>query len=127
MRFSKPLFALSFAISLSACGGEAPPSANLQLIANARQSGRPTVAEFGSEFCTGCRQMKVVLDVVAKRTQGRAHVLVFDIMKDSSLQQAWRIQMIPTQVFFDAQGKEVWRHMGPLSEAQVMDRLGLKP
>lgn len=127
MRFSKLLVALPFAVTLSACGGEPAASPNLRLIDNARQSGRPTVAEFGSEFCTSCRQMKVILDVVAKRTQGRAHVLVFDIMKDSSLQQAWRIQMIPTQVFFDAQGKEVWRHMGPLSEAQVMDRLGLKP
>jgi thioredoxin 1 len=53
--------------------------------------------------------------------------LIMDVVKDGSLPQPYRISMIPTQVFFDASGQEVFRHLGPLSEVQVMDRLGLKP
>lgn len=123
MRFSRWIVALSFAVTLSACGGEAATTPNLRLIDNARQSGQPTVVEFGSDSCASCRQMKIVMDAVARRTQGRAHVLIMDVVKDGSLPQPFRISMIPTQVFFDAQGKEVWRHMGPLTEAQVMERI----
>lgn len=125
MQCSKLLAALAFAVSLSACGGETATSPNLRLIDNARQSGQPTVVEFGSDSCASCRQMKIVMDAVARRSQGRGHVLVMDVIKDASLQKPYRIQMIPTQVFFDAQGKEVWRHMGALTEAQVLERLGL--
>lgn len=126
MRYSNWIVALSFAVTLSACGGETATSPNLRLIDNARQSGQPTIVEFGSDSCASCRQMKIVLDAVALRSQGRAHVLVMDVVKDGSLLQPYRIQMIPTQMFFDAQGKEVWRHLGPLTEAQVMTRLGLE-
>ncbi len=127
MRFSEFLAALSFAVALSACGGETATSSNLRLIDNARQSGLPTVVEFGSDSCASCRRMKIVMDAVAAGTQGKAHVLIMDVVKDASLPQPYRISMIPTQVFFDASGQEVFRHLGPLSEAQVMDRLGLKP
>jgi thioredoxin 1 len=101
------------------------PTANLRLIDNARQSGQPTIVEFGSASCAGCRQMKIVLDAVAPRVRGRAHVLVMDVVKDGTLLEPYRVQMIPTQVFFDTQGKEAWRHLGPLTEAQVLDHLGL--
>lgn len=127
MQSSNFLVALLSAVALSACGGEAATSSNLRLIDDARQSGQPTVVEFGSDSCASCRQMKVVMDAVAQRAQGRGHVLVMDVIKDASLQQPYRIQMIPTQVFFDAQGREMHRHMGPLSEAQVLARLGLEP
>lgn len=69
--------------------------------------------------------MKVVLDSVAQRTQGRAHVLVIDISKDWNAAQTFRIQLMPTQVFFDAAGREIGRHMGKLSEAEVIAILGL--
>jgi thioredoxin 1 len=83
------------------------------------------IAEFGAATCASCREMKIVLDGVAQRTQSRAHVLVIDIRKDWEAAQTFRIQMMPTQVFFDARGREVGRHMGKLSEAEVIARLGL--
>ena len=121
----RPALGLVFLLAVAACAPATSPSGNLQLIDDARQSGQPTVVEFGSDSCASCRQMKIVMDAVAQRVQGRGHILVMDVIRDASLQQPYRIQMIPTQVFFDAQGREVWRHMGPLSEAQVMARLGL--
>lgn len=69
--------------------------------------------------------MMVVMEAVARRTQGRGHVLVMDVVKDASLRQPYRISMIPTQVFFDARGQEASRHIGPLSEDEVVARLGL--
>lgn len=121
-----PVFLM--AISLAACSDSSPPavaSTGVKLVASATQSGLPTVVEFGAASCASCREMKVVLDRVAQRTQGRAHVLVIDISKDWEVAKAFRIQLMPTQIFFDAQGREIERHMGKLPEAEVMAKLGL--
>jgi thioredoxin 1 len=67
--------------------------------------------------------MKVVLDNVAHSTQGRAHVLSIDITKDWLTAEHYRIQMMPTQVFFGPDGRETSRHMGKLSEEEVLARL----
>jgi len=120
---------IALQLALVACGDDspaAPSSPGVGLVQNATSSGLPTVAEFGAETCDSCREMKVVLDSVARQTQGRAHVLVIDITKDWSSAQFFRIQMMPTQIFFDPNGREVWRHMGKLSEAEVIARLGIK-
>jgi hypothetical protein len=39
--------------------------------------------------------------------------------------KTYGIQMMPTQVFFGPDGREVWRHMGKLTEAEVIARLGI--
>lgn len=123
------LIAIALLGSLAACGADAPlpPSPGVRLVQNATASGLPTIAEFGAATCASCREMKIVLDGVARRTQGRAHVLVIDISKDWDAAQMFRIQLMPTQVFFDASGREVGRHMGKLSEAEVIARLGIAP
>jgi len=111
---------------LAACADKPavmPPA--VALVENARQSGKPVVVEFGAATCASCRVMKGVMDKVAQRTQGRAHVLVLDIIKQEGLIAQYRIQLMPTQVFFDASGREIQRHMGVLSEAQVLAGLGL--
>lgn len=115
--------------SLAACGADAPlpPSPGVKLVQNATASGVPTIAEFGAETCASCREMKVVLDSVARRTQGRAHVLIIDISKDWDAAQMFRIQLMPTQIYFGPDGREIGRHMGKLSEAEVITRLGITP
>lgn len=123
----RPLIAVALLGSLAACGADAPlpPSPGVKLVQNATASGLPTIAEFGAETCASCREMKVVLDGVARRTQGRAHVLIIDISKDWDAAQMFRIQLMPTQIFFGPDGREIGRHMGKLPETEVMSRLGL--
>lgn len=121
------LIAVALLGSLAACGADAPlpSSPGVKLVQNATASGLPTIAEFGAETCASCREMKVVLDSVARHTQGRAHVLIIDISKDSDAAQMFRIQLMPTQIFFGPDGREIGRHMGKLPETEVMSRLDL--
>jgi thioredoxin 1 len=118
------LFALA---ALAGCGREAPipPSPGVALVGNATASGLPTIAEFGAKTCASCREMQGILDSVAKKTAGRVHVLVIDISKDYEAAKVFQIRLMPTQVFFDAQGREIGRHMGKLPEAEILARLGL--
>jgi len=114
-------------IVLSGCDKENPQASSpgIKLVQNATGSGIPTIVEFGSTSCTSCQEMKIILDHVTRLTQGRAHVINIDITKDWDAAQAYGIQLMPTQVFFGPDGREIGRHMGKLAEAEVIDRLGL--
>ena len=100
-------------------------SPGVKQVRNAVASGLPSIVEFGATTCSTCLEMKAVLDSVAHRTQGRAHVLIIDISKDWEARNAYRIQYMPTQVFFDASGREIGRHIGKLTEAEVIAGLGV--
>ena len=122
------IFAITLLSSLVACSQDSTPTSNspgVKLVQNSVASGLPSIVEFGATTCSTCLEMKAVLDSVARRTQGRAHVLIIDISKDWEAGQAYRIQLMPTQVFFDASGREIERHMGKLTEAEVVAGLGL--
>jgi thioredoxin 1 len=55
-------------------------------------------------------------------------VEVIDVRENRSAAQAYGIRVIPTQVFFDASGKERFRHEGFMSREAILatwDDLGV--
>jgi len=105
------------------------PSANEAAIHAALDSGRPTVADFGARTCIPCKKMAPILAELDREYKGRANVLFTDVHEAKKLAAAYRIQMIPTQIFFDATGKEVKRHIGFMDKAAILKELkaaGLK-
>lgn len=67
--------------------------------------GVPTVIDFGSDSCIPCKQMAPVLETLNAEFQGRAAVQFMDIWQYTDGVQDFPIQVIPTQVFFTAEGK----------------------
>ena len=105
------------------------PSATDANIRAALGSGRPTVADFGARSCIPCKKMAPILAELEHELKGRGNVLFTDVREDGDLARLYRIQMIPTQIFFDAKGKEVKRHMGFMDKADIVKELkaaGLK-
>jgi thioredoxin 1 len=86
-------------------------------------SGQPALIEFGAETCSQCKRMKVVLDGISQRYQGRAHVVQVNVNRDREVTQQFKIMVIPTLVFFDAKGREVGRSYGFMDEVKVARRL----
>lgn len=82
------------------------------------------MVEFGASSCTTCRNMKSILEATALQLQGRAHVVVIDLNKDYSAASPFNIRMMPTQVFFAADGREIGRHLGGMAQAEIVQRLG---
>lgn len=95
------------------------PSATDADVKKALSSGRPTVIDLGARQCIPCKRMAPILESLASEYRGKASVLFIDLHEDQDAAQKFRIQMIPTQIFFDAKGKEVKRHFG------FIDKLGL--
>ncbi|MDP3922638.1 MAG: hypothetical protein Q8Q84_04605, partial [Hydrogenophaga sp.] len=62
------------------------------------------------------------------KTHGdRITVADFDILKDRELICRYQIRLMPTQRFFDAQGRETGRPMGKISGDKILGRLGRPP
>jgi thioredoxin 1 len=85
----------------------------------ARTSGRPTLIEFGASGCVPCDMMQPILDKLRKTHSERLNVVFVHVGEEKILAARFGIRAIPVQVFFDRQGKEVFRHEGFFAEAEV--------
>ena len=99
------------------------PSASHETVEQALNSGRPTILDLGARACIPCKRMAPILAGLAETYRERAQVLFIDLYEDEQAIKTWRIQMYPTQIFFDAQGREVKRHIGFMDEAALVAEL----
>jgi thioredoxin 1 len=105
------------------------PSATDAVIKQALASGKPAVIDLGARHCIPCKKMAPILETLSNEYQGRASVLFIDVNEDQAAALKFRIQMIPTQIFFNSQGKEVKRHIGFMEKGDILKELksaGLK-
>jgi thioredoxin 1 len=86
-------------------------------------SGKPMLVDFGANSCLPCRQLRPVLKEIAKEHTGKANILVIDVYKYQDLAREYKIQLIPTLVFFDVKGKEVFRNVGILEKEKIVAKL----
>jgi thioredoxin 1 len=120
--------AMMFMLTGLSHAADLPSATDASLLA-ALASGRPTVADFGARTCIPCKKMAPILSELDREYKGKANVLFTDVHEGRKLAANYRIQMIPTQIFFDAKGKEVKRHIGFMDKADILIELkaaGLK-
>ena len=104
--------------------GEAPVAAPaLDAVQQVLSAGKPTIIEFGANNCISCRDMKPILRALA--LDPRIAVADIDILKERSYIRKYQIRLMPTQVFYNAQGVETGRHMGKISAEDILKNLGL--
>jgi thioredoxin 1 len=85
--------------------------------------GKPVLVDFGANSCVPCRQMRPILKEVRNEYVEKAVVLVIDVYQHQNLAREHKIQMLPTLVFFDSKGKEVFRHVGIMDKEKIVAKL----
>lgn len=101
-----------------------PPESNTpDDFKKALTDGKPFLVDFGANSCLPCRQMRPVLKEVDKEYAGKTRVLIIDVYKYQDLAREYKIQLLPTLVFFDPKGKEAFRHMGVLDKEKIVAKL----
>lgn len=68
------------------------------------QYGYPIIVDYGSDECIPCKQMAPVLKILNEELQGKVFVKFVDVWKYPEAAANAPIQVIPTQVFFNADG-----------------------
>jgi thioredoxin 1 len=87
------------------------------------QKGRPAVYEFGAKTCIPCIQMKQVMTELQASHGSLVEFRMVYVDEHKDLFPQYKIMLIPTQVFLDASGKEVDRHIGPLTKEELLQKL----
>jgi thioredoxin-related protein len=65
--------------------------------------------------------MKPIVDGIEKQDKGRLVVIRLDIQSTTgrALAPLYDFQYTPTFIFFDSNGKELWRSMGQLDPSKI--------
>jgi len=110
------LFLISGFIFTSGCSSEpkkggAEKTDSTEVAAVAANS-LPKMLDLGSVYCIPCKQMAPILDSLKVLYDGKAEIAFIDVREDKESARKYGITMIPTQVFFDRSGAEIYRHIG---------------
>lgn len=92
-------------------------------IAEYRAKGLPMVLDFGKGWCKPCKAMAPDLEALHVELAGKVLVRFNNLETEISLAQEYKIQMMPTQVYLDGKGQEVYRHAGYASKADMMAKM----
>ncbi len=87
------------------------------------QKARPALYEFGAGYCHSCKVMEQVMAELKKTHGDQVEFRMVMADKEKDLFKQYKIMLIPTQVFLDTSGKEVDRHIGPLTKEEVLQKL----
>lgn len=85
--------------------------------------GMVTMVDLGAKKCVPCKMMAPILEELKEEYTDRAAIIFIDVWVNSDAGRKFGIRAIPTQIFFDAEGKEVGRHEGFLDKASIVAEL----
>ena len=91
--------------------------------------GKVTMVDIGAKKCIPCKMMAPIMEELEKEYKDRAAIIFIDVWENPAAGKQFRIQLIPTQIFYNAEGKEVARHEGFMEKAAIvaeLEKLGVK-
>ncbi len=87
---------------------------------SAATKGLPRLVDLGATKCIPCKKMAPILEELKKDFAGRLQVDFIDVWENPKAGDEYHIKLIPTQIFFDASGKELFRHEGFFSREDIL-------
>lgn len=80
--------------------------------------GKPYFLEVGAESCHSCQIMGGMLyKLTQKNPEYNIHFI--NVKKEREVARKLKVMMIPTQIIYDKDGKEVYRHIGVLGTSEL--------
>ena len=80
----------------------------------------PRLVDLGAGKCIPCKQMKPILAELTRDYAGQFEVVFIDVWENRAAGEPYGIRMIPTQIFFGADGKELARHEGFYAKKDIL-------
>lgn len=104
---------------------EVPPSSDLPAEeiseeAPNDQAKIPRLVELGSDTCIPCKMMAPILEELKNEYTGKLQVDFIDVKKDPEAGKKHGVRVIPTQIFYDANGEELYRHQGFIDKGDIL-------
>lgn len=83
-------------------------------------SPRPRLVDLGATQCIPCKLMAPILEDLKKTYVGKMDVQFIDVWENPDAGTKYGISIIPTQIFYDAAGKELFRHEGFFDKDDIL-------
>lgn len=80
----------------------------------------PRLVDLGAGKCIPCKQMKPILDELKRDHADQFETVFIDVWENREEGPKYGIRIIPTQIFFDAAGKERFRHEGFMAKKDIL-------
>jgi thioredoxin 1 len=84
------------------------------------QTRLPLLVDLGADKCIPCKMMAPILEELKKEYAGRLRVEFIDVWKNPKAGRQYGIRIIPTQIFYDTDGKEFYRHQGFIARDDIL-------
>ena len=82
----------------------------------------PMLLELGADKCVPCRMMMPILRELKTEYAGALKVKFIDVWKNPESGKEYGIRAIPTQIFYDSNGRELFRHVGFFSKKDILSK-----
>ena len=97
------------------------PASTPPALASAVQTNRlPKLLDLGATKCIPCKLMAPILEELRREQTGRLEVVFIDVWENVGAGKQYGVEAIPTQIFYDAGGKELFRHTGFFSKSDIL-------
>ncbi|MFW5830160.1 MAG: thioredoxin family protein [Planctomycetota bacterium] len=83
-------------------------------------NGLPRLVDLGATSCMPCKMMAPILEELEREYEGRMEVIFIDVWENREAGKAYGISTIPTQILYDAEGRERWRHVGFIGKEDIL-------
>ncbi len=80
----------------------------------------PHLVDLGAGKCIPCKAMAPILDQLRADYAGSLQVTFIDVWKEPERARAYGIKMIPTQIFYGPDGRELARHEGFIDREGIL-------
>lgn len=114
------LLLLAALLVLPASGGKA---ANPAVPVPVPVKNTVTMVDLGATACIPCKMMAPILAELEAEYRGKAAIIFIDVWQNPDEAKKFKVSMIPTQIFFDRAGNEVYRHSGFMDKKTIVAQL----
>ena len=85
-----------------------------------RDEALPRLVDLGAGKCIPCKMMAPILEDLKEECADTFEVEFIDVWENPKAGEEYGIRMIPTQIFYDAAGKELFRHEGFFGKEEIL-------
>ncbi len=82
----------------------------------------PRLVELGAGKCVACKQMKPIIEELAREFEGKLQVENIDVEREPKRAEVFNWRLIPCQVFLAPDGRELWRNEGFLPKDEILGK-----
>ncbi|MCK5848548.1 MAG: thioredoxin family protein [Caldisericia bacterium] len=86
---------------------------------------KPIFIDLGSDSCAPCVQMEPIIEDLKNNYSEYFHTIFINVHENQDLSSKFGVQFIPTQIFFDSEGNEKYKHVGFFSKEEILGVLSM--